>query len=37
VAAVALILYARSPGAFVDLAADVARLTGRPLTDFPLD
>ncbi|MDT5096494.1 MAG: hypothetical protein QOC76_231 [Mycobacterium sp.] len=37
VAAVAIILYARSPGAFVDLAADASWLTGRPLTDFPLD
>ena len=36
-AAVAFVLYARAPGAFVDLAADVAWLTGRPLTDFPLD
>lgn len=36
-AAVAFVLYARAPGAFVDLAADVAWLTGRPLTDFALD
>lgn len=36
-AAAAFILYARAPGAFVDLAADVAWLTGRPLTDFALD
>jgi hypothetical protein len=36
-AAVAFVLYARAPGAFVDLAADVAWLTGRPLTDFVLD
>ena len=35
--AVALILYAGSPGAFVDLAADLAWLTGRPLGDFVLD
>jgi hypothetical protein len=37
VAAVAFILYARSPGAFVDLAADVSWLTGGPPTDFVLD
>lgn len=36
-AAVALILYAGAPGTFVDLAADLAWLTGRPLTDFALD
>jgi len=35
--AVALILYAGSPGAFVDLAADLAWLTARPLSDFVLD
>ncbi len=35
--AVAIILYSRSPGAFVDLAADVSWLTRRPLTDFLLD
>jgi hypothetical protein len=34
---VALILYAGTPGAFVDLAADLAWLTGRPLTDVTLD
>jgi hypothetical protein len=34
---VALILYAETPGAFVDLAADLAWLTRRPLTDFMLD
>lgn len=34
---VAIILYAGSPGAFVDLAADLAWLTARPLTDFILD
>lgn len=34
---VALILYTGSPGAFVDLAADLAWLTARPLTDFVLD
>jgi hypothetical protein len=35
--AVALIFYAGSPGAFVDLAADLAWLTARPLSDFVLD
>jgi hypothetical protein len=34
---VVIILYAGSPGAFVDLAADLAWLTARPLTDFALD
>ncbi|MCV7178948.1 hypothetical protein [Mycolicibacterium sphagni] len=34
---VAVILYAAAPGAFVDLAADLAWLTGRPTTDFALD
>jgi hypothetical protein len=34
---VAVILYAGTPGAFVDLAADLAWLTGRPLTDFARD
>ena len=34
---VALILYARTPGTFVDLAADLAWLTGRPPSDFALD
>jgi len=34
---VALILYAGTPGAFVDLAADLAWLTGRPLTEVILD
>ena len=34
---VALILYAGTPGAFVDLAADLAWLTGRPLTEVTLD
>lgn len=33
----ALVLYAGSPGAFVDLAADLAWLTARPLSDFVLD
>jgi hypothetical protein len=32
-----LILYAARPDAFVDLAADLGRLTGRPLRDFALD
>jgi hypothetical protein len=35
--AIALILYAGSPGTFVDLTADLAWLTGRPLSDFVLD
>jgi hypothetical protein len=34
---VAVHLYAGSPGAFVDLAADLAWLTARPLSDFVLD
>jgi hypothetical protein len=34
---VALTLYARTPGTFVDLAADLAWLTGRPPSDFALD
>lgn len=34
---VALILYASTPGTFVDLAADLAWLTGRPPSDFVLD
>ena len=34
---VVIILYAGSPGAFVDLAADMAWLTGRPPSDFVLD
>ena len=33
----AVILYAATPGAFVDLAADLCWLTGRLLTDFALD
>ena len=33
----ALTLYATSPGTFVDLAADLAWLTGRPLCDFVID
>lgn len=32
-----VILYAGHPGAFVDLAADLAWLTGRALTEFVLD
>ena len=35
--AVAIILYAGLPGAFVDLAADLAWLTTRSLSDFILD
>jgi hypothetical protein len=34
---VALILYAETPGTFVDLTADVGWLTGRPPSDFALD
>jgi hypothetical protein len=34
---VALILYAGTPGTFVDLTADLAWLTGRPSSDFALD
>jgi hypothetical protein len=34
---IALILYAGTPGAFVDLAADLAWITGRPPRDFALD
>lgn len=34
---VAVNLYAGTPGAFVDLAADLAWLTTRPLSDFVLD
>ncbi len=33
----ALILYASKPGAFVDLAADLAWITGRPLSEFVID
>ena len=32
-----LILYAGTPGTFVDLSADLAWLTGRPPSDFALD
>lgn len=35
--AVVLVLYAGTPGTFVDLAADLAWLTGRPLSEFTLD
>lgn len=35
--AVVIIVYAGSPGAFVDLAADLAWLTARPPSDFVLD
>jgi hypothetical protein len=34
---VAVTLYAGMPGTFVDLTADLAWLTGRPLSDFALD
>ncbi|MGC2654655.1 MAG: hypothetical protein WA317_13880 [Mycobacterium sp.] len=34
---IALILYAGTPGTFVDLTADLAWLTGRPPSDFALD
>jgi hypothetical protein len=34
---VILILYAGTPGTFVDLTADLAWLTGRPPSDFALD
>jgi len=34
---IALIFYAATPGTFVDLAADLAWLTGRPQSDFALD
>ncbi|MEO6793733.1 MAG: hypothetical protein ABI253_06020 [Mycobacterium sp.] len=33
----AVIFYAGSPGAFVDLTADLAWLTSQPLTEFTLD
>ena len=35
--AVVIVLYAASSGTFVDLAADLAWLTARPLSDFALD
>jgi hypothetical protein len=34
---VSLLLFAAVPGAFVDLAADLCWMTGRPLTDVILD
>jgi hypothetical protein len=34
---IALIMYAGSPGAFIDLAADLSRLTHRDLPEFVLD
>ncbi len=34
---VAVILYAAAPGTFVDLAADLAWLTGRPMSEITLD
>ena len=37
VPSVVLVLYAGSPGTFVDLAADLAWLTARALSDFVLD
>lgn len=36
-ASVELILYAANPGAFIDLAADLAWITGRELAEFRLD
>jgi hypothetical protein len=36
-AAIGLILYAGTPGAFTDLAADLAWLSGRAPSDFALD
>jgi hypothetical protein len=36
-ASVAVILYAAAPGTFVDLAADLAWLTGRPMSEVTLD
>ncbi len=35
--ALMVVLYAGSPGTFVDLAADLAWLTARPFSDFVLD
>jgi hypothetical protein len=35
--AVVIVLHAGAPGTFVDLAADLAWLTARPLSDFALD
>jgi hypothetical protein len=36
-ASATIVLYAATPGAFIDLAADLAWITGRPLADFRLD
>ncbi len=36
-ASVTLVLYAAIPGAFIDLAADLAWVTGRTLAEFRLD
>ena len=33
----AMVLYASRPGAFVDVAADIAWITGRPLDSFRID
>lgn len=33
----ALVLYAGQPGAFVDIAADISWITGRPLDSFRID
>ncbi len=33
----ALVLYASQPGAFVDIAADISWITGRPLDSFRID
>ncbi len=37
VSPVVVVFYARVPGTFVDLAADLAFFTARPLSDFALD
>jgi hypothetical protein len=34
---VGVVLYAAKPGAFIDLAADLSWITGRPLDDFRFD
>lgn len=36
-AVVALVLYAETPGAFVDVAADLAWMTGKDLSEFRVD
>lgn len=36
-AVISLVLYAATPGAFVDLAADVAWMTGRDISEFRVD